>query len=123
MGNILTFVEYQGDSLRGSALSAISCARQLAEKHGGQVSLLLIGKGAAAAAAQAATFAPEVLVVDDAGLEAPLAETYAPIIARLAKESNASAVVCVANNLGKDILPRAAAMLGVTVGTPVTITW
>jgi electron transfer flavoprotein alpha subunit len=111
MGNILTFVESQGAELRGSALSAITCARQLAEKQGGKVVLLLVGKGVQAAAAHAATFAPEVVVVDDPGLEHPLAETYAPLIARLAKEHGASAIVATANNLAKDILPRAAGLL------------
>ena len=64
MGNVLTFVEYQGAELRGSALSAINAARQLAEKHGGQVVLLLAGKGEHAEAAHASTFAPQTIVVD-----------------------------------------------------------
>jgi electron transfer flavoprotein alpha subunit len=111
MGNVLTFVEYQGSALRGSALSAITAARDLAKHHGGNVVLLLAGKGAQAAAAQAATFAPKVVVVDDPGLENYLAETYAPIVARVATEQGASAVVACANNLGKDLFPRVAALL------------
>jgi electron transfer flavoprotein alpha subunit len=111
MGNVLTFVEYHGSELRGSALSAINAARQLAEKQGGQVVLLLAGKGAQAAAAHAATFAPKTIVVDDAGLEHYLAETYAPIVARIAGEAGASAVLGIANNLGKDLFPRVAALL------------
>jgi electron transfer flavoprotein alpha subunit len=111
MGNVLTFVEYSGAGLRGSALSAITAARKLAEAGGGQVHLLLVGKGAAAAGAAAATYAPLVTVVDDAALEHYLAETYAPVVARVAKESGASAVVACANNVGKDLLPRVAAQL------------
>ena len=53
MGNVLTFIEYQGSTLRGSALSAIAAGRQLAEKHGGEVVALLAGKGAKDAAAEA----------------------------------------------------------------------
>jgi electron transfer flavoprotein alpha subunit len=111
MGNVLTLVEYSGSSLRGSALSTISCARKLAEAHGGQVQLLLVGKGAQAAAPAAATFAPSVTVVDDAALEHYLAETYAPVVAAVAKAAGASAVVACANNTGKDLMPRVAALL------------
>jgi electron transfer flavoprotein alpha subunit len=111
MGNVLTFVESSGSALRGSALSTITCARKLAEAHGGAVHVVLIGKGVQAAAAHAQTFAPQVTVVDDAGLEHCLAETYAPILARLCKESGATAVVACANNVGKDLLPRVAALL------------
>ncbi len=120
MGNVLTFVEYSGTQLRGSALSAISAARKLAEQHGGQVVLLLAGKGAQAAAAHAATFAPKTIVVDDAGLEHYLAETYAPILARIAGEAGASAVLGVANNMGKDLFPRVAALLDAGLASDVS---
>jgi electron transfer flavoprotein alpha subunit len=111
MGNVLTFIEYSGSALRGSALSAIAAANQLAAKHGGQVVALLVGKDAKAAAEEARKVAKKVVVVDDARLEHYLAETYAPIVARAAKQESASAVVSVANNLGKDLMPRAAALL------------
>src|SRR5262245_10303068 len=100
MGNVLTFVEYQDGQLRGSALSSITAARKLAEAQGGQVVLLLAGKGAQAAAAHASTFAPKTVVVDDAGLEHYIAETYAPVVAEVAKAQGATALVTCANNLG-----------------------
>jgi len=53
MGNVLTFIEFQDAGLRGSALSALTAAGRLAEKHGGKVVALLVGKGAKAAAAEA----------------------------------------------------------------------
>src|SRR5215470_7815239 len=111
MGNVVTFIEYADSSLRGSALSAIAAARQLADKHGGEVVALLVGKGAKAAAGEAQKVAPKVVVVDDPRLEHYLAESYAPIVARVAAEQGASAVVAVADNLGKDLLPRVAAAL------------
>ncbi len=112
MGNILTFCEISGEKLRQSSLACVSFARAAAEKHGGDVVLLLIGKGAAAAAPHAAGFAKKVLVVDDARLEHPLAETYAPIIARVAKEQSAAVICATATSIGKDVMPRAAALLG-----------
>ncbi len=120
MGNVLTFIEYADSALRGSALSAISAAQKLAEKHGGDVVALLVGKGARAAAPEAQKLAKKVVVVDDARLEHFLAETYAPIVARVAKEQGASAVVAVADNLGKDLMPRVAAALDAGMASDVS---
>jgi electron transfer flavoprotein alpha subunit len=111
MGNVLTFIEYSGAGLRGSALSAVSAAGQVAAKQGGEVVALLVGKDAKAAAGEAAKLAKTVVVVDDARLEHYLAETYAPIVARVARDQGASAVLAVADNLGKDLMPRVAALL------------
>jgi electron transfer flavoprotein alpha subunit len=111
MGNVLAFSEFQGSALKSSALANLSFARDAAKAHGGEVVILLIGKGATEAAAAAAKFAPKVVVVDDAGLEHALAETYAPIIARLAGEHGATVVTATATSIGKDIIPRAAALL------------
>ena len=111
MGNVLVYCEHSGSTLRGSALSAISAGRQVAEACGGHVLVALVGKGAQAAVAHARKLSPTVLVVDDARLEHVLAETYAPLLARLAQEQGAQAIVAAANNLGKDVFPRVAALL------------
>jgi electron transfer flavoprotein alpha subunit len=112
MGNVLAFSEFQGSTLKSSALANLSFARDAAKAHGGEVIILLVGKGAGEAAAAAAKFAPKVVVVDDGALEHALAETYAPIIARLAGEHGASVVTATATSIGKDIIPRVAALLG-----------
>src|SRR5687767_15315389 len=93
MGNVLAFCEYAEGQLRTSALANLTFARQAAQAHGGEVIALLVGQGAQAASAHAAKFAPKVIVVEDPGLSYYLAESYAPIVARLAKENNAT-VVC-----------------------------
>jgi electron transfer flavoprotein alpha subunit len=111
MGNVIAFLEYSGSTLRGSALAALNAARQVAEKQGGQVVALLAGKGAQAAAADARKYAPKVVVVDDPRLEHYIAETYAPVVVDVAKANGASAVLGAANNLGKDLFPRVAALL------------
>jgi electron transfer flavoprotein alpha subunit len=120
MGNVLTFVEYQGSSLRGAALSAIHAARQVAEKEGGQVIALLVGKGAQAAADDAKKYAPKVVVVDDPRLEHVMAETYAPVVAEVAKAQGATVVIAAANNTGKDLMPRAAALLDAGMASDVS---
>jgi electron transfer flavoprotein alpha subunit len=120
MGNVLAFIEFNQAALRGSALSALAAARQLAEHHGGAVVALLVGKGARAAAGEAKKVAKKVVVVDDGQLESYLAETFAPIVARVAKEQGASAVVAAADNLGKDLLPRVAALLDAGLASDVS---
>lgn len=110
MGNVLTLCETTGDALRTNALSAITMARKAAELHGGNVVLLLVGKGVAAAAADACKYASKVVVVDDDGLEHYMAETYAPIIARVANDEGASVIVATATAVGKDVMPRVAGL-------------
>lgn len=112
MGNVIAFCEYSGDSLRSSALANISFARQAAEAHGGEVIAVLIGSEAADAGAHAAKYAPRVITVTDEALEHYMAESYAPILADLADEHEASVVCATANSIGKDLLPRVAVLVG-----------
>ena len=112
MGNVLAFCEYNGDQLRTSALANISFARQAAEAHGGEVIAVLIGAGASAAGAHAATYAGKVITVEDEELAKYMAETYAPILADLAEEHEASVVCATATTVGKDVMPRAAVLIG-----------
>ena len=111
MGNVIAFSEFNEGQLRSSALANIAFARQAAQAHGGEVIALLIGQGAQAAAPHAAKFAPKVIVVEDASLAHYLAESYAPIVARLAKENTATVVSATASSVGKDLMPRVAALL------------
>ncbi|MCW5807027.1 MAG: electron transfer flavoprotein subunit alpha/FixB family protein [Deltaproteobacteria bacterium] len=111
MGNVIAFCEFTGANLRTSALSNLAFARQAAQHHGGNVVALLVGAGAQAASAHAAKFAPTVVVVDDAKLANYLAETYAPIVATVAKANDASVVSATATAVGKDLMPRVAALL------------
>src|SRR5688572_3802153 len=111
MGNVLAFCEASDGELRTSALSAISFARKAAEQHGGHVVALVIGKGIAAAATEAAKYATRVVAVDDPRLEHPMAETLAPIIARVAKAEGATLIGATATSLGKDVMPRVAALV------------
>jgi electron transfer flavoprotein alpha subunit len=119
MGNVIALCEFSGTQLRSSALSNLTFARAAAAAHGGEVVALLLGAGAAAAGAHAATFAPKVVTVDDAALSPYLAEAWAPIIARLATEHGASLVTATATSLGKDVMPRTAALLDAAMASDV----
>ena len=112
MGNVLIYLEQAEGALRPAALSAITFARTVHKAQGGKLLFLLIGDNVKAAAAQAATFGADgVLSVEAPALKHYLAETYAPIVARVAKEQGASFVGGTSTAVGKDMLPRVAGLL------------
>ncbi len=112
MSNVLVFVESLEGHVRSASLPAITFAKQVAEQGGGGIQLLLVGKDVQAAAAEASKLGVAgVVTVEDPALEHYLAESYAPIVARVAKDKGADVVAASATNLGKDLLPRVAALL------------
>jgi electron transfer flavoprotein alpha subunit len=112
MGNVLVLVEPAGGQIRSASLPAVTFGRDLAGKAGGNLILAVLGANVGDAAKDAARYgAAEVVAVDDAGLGNYLAETYAPIVARLAQEKGCSHVAATATAQGKDLLPRVAALL------------
>jgi len=112
MGNVLIVVENADGHVRTASLSAVTFGKKMAELHGGKLNLLVLGKGVDAAAGEAAKLgAAEVLVGDAPELEHSLAETWASAIAQAAKETQATVVAATATAVGKDVLPRVAALL------------
>ena len=120
MPAVLVFCETDARGVRSASLPALTAGAALAKHSGGDLVAVVIGKGMAAAAADAAKHAKRVLVYDDAKLEAPLAETWAPQLADAVKRAGASALLGTASSTGKDILPRAAALLGAGMASDVT---
>jgi electron transfer flavoprotein alpha subunit len=109
MANVLVIAEAGEGKLKKTTHSAVTFAKQAAEQLGGSYTLLLIGAGLDAAAAEASKLgADKVLVADDGSLQGYVAELYAPTVAGLAKDY---AVVCgAASAFGKDLLARIAGM-------------
>jgi electron transfer flavoprotein alpha subunit len=91
-------------------LPAVTFGKNVAEKAGGKVTLLVLGSGVGKVAEEAAKYG-DVLVADSPKLEHYLAETYAPIVAEAAKKIGASHVAATSTSQGKDLLPRVAALL------------
>jgi len=120
MGAVLVFCESDDKGVRSSSLPALTAGAALAKASGGPLVAVVIGKGVGAAAADAAKHASRVLAYDDAKLEAPLAETWAPQLADAVKRAGASALLGTASSTGKDILPRAAALLGAGMASDIT---
>ena len=112
MGAVLVFCEVSETAIRSASLSAIAAARALAAHHGGGVVAALIGSNVGAAASDVARYVDKVVTFDDASLASPLAETYAPLLARAVAATSATALIATATSTAKDVLPRTAALLG-----------
>ena len=111
MGNILVLCEVKDGKLKTASLPAITFARQVAEKAGGQVMGVVIGSGVGDAAQDAARFVANVYCADRPGLDNYMAETWAPVVAKAVAESGSTFVAGTATNLAKDLLPRVTAMI------------
>ena len=107
--SVLVLAEHDNTELKDATLAAVTAAAQL----GGDVHVLVAGKGAAAVAAAAAKVAgvAKVLHADAAEVEHALAENLAPLIAGLM--AGYDALVAPATTRGKNVLPRVAALLDV----------
>jgi len=107
--SVLILAEHSHTQLAPATAKLVGAAIQL----GGDVHVLVAGNSARAAAEQAASLegVAKVLLADDAAYTNPLAENIAPLIVALA--SNYTHVLAAASSTGKDVLPRAAALLDV----------
>src|SRR5438874_9473298 len=117
--SILVVAEHDGANVRPGSSSALTVARDLAAHSGERVELLVIGSGVDSVAAEAARFAP-VIVVDGPFLANPTADRYAQIIADVAKAREAGSIVANSTTFAKDILPRASALLSAAMAGDVT---
>src|SRR5437773_3752083 len=117
--SILVVAEHDGAHARPGSFSALAVARDLGAHSGERVELLVIGSGVDSVAAEAAGFAP-VIVVDHPLLANPTADRYAQIIADVAKARGAGSIVANSTTFAKDILPRASAMLRAAMAGDVT---
>ena len=117
--SILVVAEHDGAHARPGSFSALAVARDLAARTGDRVELLVVGSGLDSVAADAARFAP-VIVVDHPLLANPTADRYAQIIADVAKAREAGSIVANSTTFAKDILPRASALLSAAMAGDVT---
>ena len=109
MSKILVIAEHLNGELNAGLSKVMTCATAI----GGEVDVAVLADSAADIAAAAATVegVSRVLTVERADNAAPLAAVLAPQIAKLAE--GYSHVLIAGTTFGKDVLPRAAALLGV----------
>ncbi|WP_312208806.1 electron transfer flavoprotein subunit alpha/FixB family protein [Acinetobacter variabilis] len=113
--SILVIAEHDNKALNAATLNVVAAA----QKIGGDITVLVAGSGAQAVAEQAAKVAgvSKVLLADDAAYANQLAENVAKLVAELGK--GYSHILAASTTTGKNILPRAAALLDVSMITDI----
>ncbi|KAE8650700.1 electron transfer flavoprotein subunit alpha, mitochondrial [Cucumis sativus] len=118
----LVLAEHDSGSINAASLSAIAAAASLSTHT--SISLLLAGSGPSLhqAAQHAASCHPsisQVLVADSDKFTYPLAEPWAQLVQLVQQKNGFSHVIAASGSFGKNILPRAAALLDVSPVTDV----
>ncbi len=122
MAKVFAFVESRGTDVRKVGLEAVAAARILADKSGGgEVHALLLGPpGIAAKAEQIGHYGADAIVV----VEHPGLANYSPEVATATaagriKSGGYRVAIFSTSAQGRDLAPRVAARLGVSVVTDV----
>ena len=104
---ILVYAEHDNSTIKGATLNVVTAAAKI----GGDITVLVAGKGCGAAAEAAAKIAGvgKVLVADNDAYSHQLAENVADLVAELGK--GYSHILIPATTTGKNFAPRVAALL------------
>jgi electron transfer flavoprotein alpha subunit len=107
--SVLVVAAHDGKAVRANVANAVAAASQL----GGDVHVLVAGSNAAEAAKSAAALqgVARVLQADDAAYANWVAEDIAPLVVKLAP--GYTHVIAAADTVGKNVMPRVAALLDV----------
>lgn len=108
---VVVVAEHDGRELRPATHSAIAFARSVADETGGEASVLLLGSDIGSLCAQAAEMAP-VIAVDGPRFSDPVAGVHAAAIAAVVERHGFGMVVAACTSLAKDVVSRAAGLLG-----------
>ncbi|NHC02493.1 electron transfer flavoprotein subunit alpha/FixB family protein [Acinetobacter sp. 187] len=113
--SILVIAEHDNKALNGATLNVVAAA----QKIGGDITVLVAGSGAQAVADEAAKVAgvSKVLLADNAAYANQLAENVAALVADLGK--GYSHILAASTTSGKNVLPRAAALLDASMITDI----
>ncbi|MFC4351803.1 FAD-binding protein [Fodinicurvata halophila] len=111
--SILVIADHENTQLGAATLSTLNAAQQIAAQGGGDIHVLVVGNGCgeAAQAAQALPEVKKVLLADAPEYGHLMAENVAPLIVRLAETYDY--ILAGSATFGKNVLPRAAALLDV----------
>ncbi|CAO3421632.1 electron transfer flavoprotein subunit alpha/FixB family protein [Azospirillum doebereinerae] len=116
MANILVLAEHDNATLKPATLNAITAAIRI----GGDIHVLVAGKGAqpVADAASKISGVSKVLLADDAAYEHALAEPLAALLVGIGR--GYGHILAPATSVGKNALPRVAALLDVAAISDIT---
>ncbi len=123
MATTFAFVETRGGELRKVGLETVTAARQAADATGGgEVHALVVGPGGIAGrAAELGRYGADLVVaVEDPALERYSPEVLAATAAERLRSAPYRAAFFSASAQGRDLAPRVAARLGVSMASDVT---
>ena len=108
---ILLLAEHDNEHLKPATHHTMTAAAQL----GDDIHVLIAGHDCESVAKEAAAFkaVKKVLLLNSSEFSHPLAENIAPLIAELGKQYDT--ILTAATTFGKNILPRAAALLDLSM--------
>ncbi|RUQ58530.1 electron transfer flavoprotein subunit alpha/FixB family protein, partial [Azospirillum doebereinerae] len=113
---MLVLAEHDNAALKPATLNAITAATKI----GGDIHVLVAGKGAQPVAEAASKIAGvgKVLLADDAAYEHALAEPLAALLVEIGRTYGH--ILAPATSVGKNALPRVAALLDVAAISDIT---
>jgi electron transfer flavoprotein alpha subunit len=123
MGPVLAFAESRGGELRKVALEAVTAARRAADATGtGEVHAVVVGApGIGGLAESLGRYGADVVVaVEHPALERYNPEAFTATVAERLKSGKYRAGIFAASAQGRDLAPRIAARLGVSLASDVT---
>ena len=120
MGNVLVVAEHQRHKFPKSTQVAIAAGKEAARIAGGDCYAVVIGKGIDDLANEIAEYGvKKVFAIDDAAFEHYLSGPYAAAVTQLVKDKGIELLLAAATAAGKDLLPRAAALLNAGMASEV----
>jgi electron transfer flavoprotein alpha subunit len=121
MGDVLVFAEHQHGKFPKTTLVAFAAGKDAAAKYGGNAHAVVVGSGADAVAAEAATYGMKtVFQVESPRLEHYLADAYTAALAALVQAKGIDTVITTATAIGKDLMPRLAARLNAPLAADIS---
>ena len=118
MSNIVVIAEVRGGQLKRPSLEAATAALQLASATGGKVTAIACGANLDAACAELQkSGVHQITAIEGAALANYSGDAYAKAIADQAKAAGATGVLMAHTAMGKDLLPRVAALLEGSITT------
>jgi electron transfer flavoprotein alpha subunit len=118
---IVTYIEVREGKIKKSSLEALGEASRRAAELGLPAAAVVVGAGLDGLASElAAAGAVKVVLLDNPGLAAYAAPAYAAVLADWVKTAAPVAVFFPATAMGKDLAPRLAARLGVSMASDCT---
>ena len=121
MSGVLVFCEIQNGKLKKVSREALSIARKLAEKTGGDLAAVAAGSKTKDVAGEAGKYGAKKFYTTGAGaFDTYLTETYTSLLKQVVDEAKPSVILFGGTSNGRDLAPRLAARLNAGVASDVS---